>query len=531
MRSVVGEDENRRTPHDVVVIGAGFSGIGAGIRLRNAGIDDFVIIDSAGDLGGTWRDNRYPGVAVDVTSLNYCFSWEQNPRWSRLFAPGEELLAYAHRCADKYRLRPHMRFDHHVERMRFDGQSHEWTIDLTGRPPLRARFVILATGGLVQPKSPDIAGIDTFMGKVMHTARWDHDHDLAGQRVAVIGTGASAVQVVPSIADEVEHLSVFQRTPIWIVPKPDARIPASVQRAFESMPIAQKTLRAITAVLTQAVFLGSILYYRQLPGLARAFERICRAHLARQVADPTLRDALTPTYSFGCKRPSFSNDYWRAFNRSNVDLVTAPIETITPTGIRTVDGTERDIDLLVLATGFKVFELGNLPPFDVYGPDGTELGLFWDEHRYQAYEGTSVPQFPNLFHVIGPYAMTGSSYFSMIEAMTLHAARCITEARRRGATYVAVRQEPHDAYFAEVQRRLRNSVFVNGDCTRSNSYYFDRHGDTPLLRPSTGWGLWWRHRRFDLDNYEYRTAEPVSASATGSAHATARSPHGDDVHA
>lgn len=498
---------------DVVVIGAGFSGIGAGIRLLDAGIDDFLVLDRADDVGGTWRDNTYPGVAVDVTSMNYCFSFEPNPRWSRVFAPGAELRAYAEHCTDKYGLRPHLRLGHTVTGARFDGDLHEWTIDIVDRPPLRARHVILASGGLVEPKPPDIAGIETFAGKVMHTARWDHTYDISGKRVAVIGTGASAVQVVPAIAPAAARLSVFQRTPIWLLPKPDAAIPAGLQRLFATVPPVQALLRAALSAVTQSVFLGGILYHRQLPGLGRAFERLSRSHLARQVPDPDLRRALTPDYSFGCKRPSFSNDYWATFNRPDVALVTDSIEMITPSGIRTADGTDHEVDLLVLATGFKVFERGNLPPFPVVGPDGTELGAFWDEHRYQAYEGATVPQFPNLFHIIGPYAMTGASYFSMIEAMTLHAVRCITEARRRGATQVSVRQEPHDRYFAEVHRRLRNSVFVNGDCTRSNSYYFDRHGDTPILRPSTGFGLWWRHRVFDLDDYEYRRAEPVPAHA------------------
>jgi cation diffusion facilitator CzcD-associated flavoprotein CzcO len=490
--------------HEVVVVGAGFSGIGAGIRLKAEGVEDFLILEQSSGAGGTWRDNTYPGVAVDVTSFNYSYSFEQNPRWSRVFAPGKELHDYAVHCVEKYDLQSHLRFERHVTCMAFDGHTHTWTINFTERPPIRARFVIVAAGGLVQPKAPDIAGIESFEGKVMHTARWDHDYELVGKNVAVIGTGASAVQVVPTIAPLVERVAVYQRTPIWVLPKPDAEIPTSVQRLFATFPLVQHLTRAITSVLTQAVLVGGVIYHRQLPGITKVLERMCRWHLRRQVHDPDLRRALTPSYTIGCKRPSFSNDYWRSFNRDDVELVTNPIECITPTGIRTADGSTRRIDILVLATGFKVFELGNTPPFQVVGLDGTELGAYWDEHRYQAYEGASVPQFPNIFHVFGPYSMTGSSYFSMVEAKTIHAVRCITEARRRRATYVAVRQEPHNRNFAAVQRRQRNTLFVNGDCSGSNSYYFDRHGDVPLLRPSSGLALWWRNRHFDLDDYEYR---------------------------
>jgi cation diffusion facilitator CzcD-associated flavoprotein CzcO len=508
---------NRTGPqHEVVVVGAGFSGIGAGIKLKQAGIDDFVMLEQAGDVGGTWRDNTYPGVAVDITSFSYQFSFEQNPAWSRVFAPGRELKAYADHCVDRYGLRPHLRFHRKVEQVTFDPETHTWDIALAGGDRLTSRFLICCGGGLTQPKPPDIPGVETFAGKTMHTARWDHDHDLRGKRVAIIGTGASAVQVVPSIAREVAHLDVFQRTAIWLLPKPDAALPRSVATAFRRIPGLQQLVRMEAAAITEAVMVLAVMYHRQLPLFVRAVQALCRAHLRSQVRDPKLRAALTPTYDFGCKRPSFSNDYLRTFNRRNVDLVTAPIERITPTGIRTADGAEREVDTLILATGFKVFEPGNAPSFDINGLDGMELGRWWDQNRYQAYEGATVPGFPNFFLVLGPYSVTGASWFSMVEAQTRHAVRCIQQARRRNATWVAVKPEPHDRFFAEIQHRQQSTVFFNADCATSNSYYFDRHGDAPFLRPATGLELWWRSRTFPLEDYEYRSVLESQRSANGS---------------
>jgi cation diffusion facilitator CzcD-associated flavoprotein CzcO len=490
--------------HEVLIIGAGFSGIGAGIKLRQAGIDSFLILEKADEVGGTWRDNTYPGVAVDITSYAYSFSFEQNPRWSRTYAPGSEIQAYARHCAEKYGLRPHFRFGCAVNKAVFDETNHLWCVHTNGGV-MRARFLLNATGGLTQPKDPDIAGLASFQGKKMHTARWDHGYELAGKRVAVIGTGASAVQVVPAIAPLVEQLHVFQRTPIWVLPKPDRPVPPWTQRLFELAPITQKTMRAWTSVVTELIMVFGVVYHRQLPGLVRKAEAIAFRHLERQVRDPVLRAKLTPHYGFGCKRPSFSNHYLKAFNRDNVELVTDPIRHFTERAIVTADQRERPIDVCILATGFKVFEKGNVPTYPVVGVRGLELNTFWDRERYQAYEGATVPGFPNFFAILGPYSTAGASWFSMIEAQTTHALRCIREARRRGATYVEVRKEPHDAYFRDILRRQRNTVFFNNGCDGANSYYFDRHGDAPFLRPSSGLEMAWRSRHFPLDHYRFET--------------------------
>ncbi|WP_026313558.1 flavin-containing monooxygenase [Actinomadura flavalba] len=491
-----------RPDHEVIVVGAGFSGLCVGVHLRRKGVRDFVILDAAPGVGGVWRHNTYPGVAVDIPSATYCYSFEPNPGWTRSFAPGAEVRAYAEHCADKYRLRPHLRLETEVRRAVFDEDADVWHVH-TSRGVLTARFLVCAVGPLDQPKNPDIPGLDDFAGTIVHTARWDHGHDLTGERVAVIGTGASGLQVIPEIAGRAARLDVYQRTPIWVLPKVDFPIPRAVRTAFRLLPPVQRLVRFVTTAISEAVMVLGIVHYSKVPFLVRATEAVCRAHLRRQVPDRTLRRKLTPRYGFGCKRPSFSNRYFRTFTRNDVELVTDPIERITAHGIVTADGRERTIDTLVLATGFKILELGAMPPFPVEGLDGVELGAHWDTERYHNYEGLSVPQAPNLWLMNGPYTVTGASWFSIIEAGSTHAVRCIVEARRRRATRIVVRQTPHDDFTADMRRRMKGTILAQPSCARSNSYYFDRHGDSPYVRPQSGLHVWHRARTFDLDDYAY----------------------------
>ncbi|WP_437535240.1 NAD(P)/FAD-dependent oxidoreductase [Sorangium sp. So ce726] len=487
---------------EVIVIGAGFSGIGAGIKLKEAGFS-FLIIEKAHDLGGSWRDNVYPGVAVDIASFAYSYSFEQNPDWSRVYAPGHELQRYANHCVDKYGIRSRMRFNAEVSRAVYDDRARLWTVHLADGEAVTCRYVLAATGALTQPKRPQIDGLDSFQSKVMHPARWDRSHDLSGKRVAIIGTGASAIQLVPSIAAKVKKLDVYQRTATWILPKLDAEIPPSVRALFAAVPGSQRAVRGLTALMAEAVLVLGIVYNKQATFMSRALESHCLAHLRRQVSDPVLREKLTPKYAFGCKRPGFSSDYFLAFNRPNVELLVDPIARVTPTGIVASDGRERPVDTLITATGFKVFEKDNVPPFEVFGLENLELRDYWDRNRYQAYEGASVPRFPNFFLIWGPYAISGASWFSMIEAQVGHALRCLKEARKRRASRVEVKQEAHDAYFRDVLRRQRHTVFYNNDCSGSSSYYFDKHGDALFYRPSSGLEMWWRSRSFDLSHYAF----------------------------
>ncbi|MDF3029794.1 MAG: monooxygenase [Moraxellaceae bacterium] len=494
--------------YEVIIVGAGISGLGTAIRLQQEGITSYLILERSSGVGGTWRDNRYPGIAVDITSFTYSYSFEQNPNWSRVFAPGNELHHYTKRVASKYGLYPSIRFGISVLRADFDETEHVWRLQLDSGEELTARHLVSATGGLITPKLPDIAGLTQFKGQVLHTARWDDSVDLSGKRVAVIGTGATAVQLIPEIAPLVSRLDVHQRTPIWVLKKPDRELPAWLKSVFRLLPPMQRAVRTATDTVSEALMVIAAVYYKQAPWIVRRCEEAGLRNLREQLPDrPDLWEKLTPTYGFGCKRPTFSNVYFQTFARDNVQLITAPIDRLTESGIRTQDGTVREIDVLILATGYKTFEKGNLPSYAVHGRNGVELGSYWDENRYQAYEGLTVHGFPNFYIMLGPYALIGTSYFKMVEGNAIHLTRCIKEARRRKATCVEVRKEVHDRYFQDIQRRQQSTVFLNHNCAASNSYYFDRHGDAPMLRPSTSVEMLWRARHFPLDHYRYQRKE------------------------
>ncbi|MFD3430161.1 flavin-containing monooxygenase [Nocardia fluminea] len=491
---------NKGIDHEIVIVGAGFSGIGVAIELRKAGFDDFVIIDEADGVGGTWHWNTYPGVAVDIPSFSYQFSFEQRTDWSRVYAPGRELKAYAESCVDKYELRSRIRFGTTVVGADFDERADHWVLHTTDGDDLTARFVISATGVLTRPKLPDIPGIEGFAGATMHTSRWDHRQDLRGKRVAIIGTGASAVQVIPEIASQVEHLTVFQRTPIWCLPRPDLPLPLAARLALK-VPGGRTVTRLVSQTYVEVTFPLAAHYHRSLPTAAIG-ERAGLAHLRRQVKDPAVRDALTPRYALGCKRPSFSNDYLSTFNRANVTLETAAISEITATGVHTAEGTEHRADVLVLATGFKVMESGNMPTYDLHGVGGRDLETWWDENRLQAYEGVSVPGFPNFFSIIGPYGYNGASYFTLIENQTRHILRCLHHARANDAARIEVTEEANDRYFREMLARRGGQVFWDESCAAANSYYFDKHGDVPL-RPTSTLESAWRSGHFPLTDYVF----------------------------
>jgi cation diffusion facilitator CzcD-associated flavoprotein CzcO len=488
---------------EILVVGAGLSGIATGIKLKKAGFHDFAIIEKADAVGGTWRDNTYPGLAVDIPTLTYSYSFEQNPDWSNLYAPGSELKAYADHCTDKYGVRSHVQFNRSIRKAVYDEERNVWQSHLEDGSTLTSRYLVSATGFLQVAKMPEIEGIESFEGKLMHTAAWDHDHDLEGRRVAVIGTGATGIQLVPEIAPRVEHLDVYQRTPIWLLPKADLPVGQGMRKALRYVPGLQWGLRILMFLVTDVVMVNVLKNYRRFSRLAEAAERKCIEHVRSQVDDPVLQEKLIPRYSFGCKRPSFSNTFYLTFNRQNVELVTEPIERITETGIVTADGKQREIDTLICATGFDVFGRKTVPTFPVYGREGAELTDFWEQNRYQAFMGATVPNYPNYFMVFGPYSVASASFVGMIENQTRHLVRCLVTARKRGANYVEVKQASHDRDFEEVLRRRGDMVWALGRCEGSNSYYFDRHGDYPGLRPLGSSTAWWRSHFFSMNHYQF----------------------------
>jgi cation diffusion facilitator CzcD-associated flavoprotein CzcO len=486
--------------YQTVVVGAGFSGIGAAIKLDRAALGDYLVIEAGDGPGGTWYWNTYPGIAVDIPSFSYQFSFEKSPDWTRTYAPGNELRAYAEHCVDKYAIRPKIRFNTKVLGASFDDGEQLWRVELDTGATVTARFLINACGVLITPNLPDIDGVDSFAGVTMHTARWDHRQDLAGKRVAIIGTGASAVQVIPEIAPIVEQLTVFQRTPIWCFPKPDVPLSPTARRLMR-LPGANSVQRLLSQAYVELTFTLPAQYFTINP-MAKNMSKFGESYLRKQVRDPEVREKLTPRYAVGCKRPGFHNTYLSTYNRDNVELVTEPIDKITGSGVATTDGVTRDVDVLILATGFRVMDTDDMPTFALTGSGGRSWSEHWNEHRLQAYEGVSVPGFPNFFTVFGPYGYVGSSYFALIETQTHHIMRCLKQARRTRARRVEVKQEANDRYFAEMMRKRHRQIFWQDSCRLANSYYFDKNGDVPL-RPTTTLEAYWRSRRFPLDDYRF----------------------------
>ncbi|MCW2690970.1 MAG: putative flavoprotein involved in transport, partial [Mycobacterium sp.] len=371
---------------DVVIVGAGFGGIGAAIQLKRLGYDNIAILEREDDLGGTWYVNHYPGLAVDVPTTTYSYFFEPNPNWSRLFSTGADIKQYADDVADKYDVRRHIRYNTTVEGARWDEEAKVWRVALADGDTLTTRYLITATGFLSQPRVPDIPGIDSFTGKIIHTTDWDDDYDPQGRRVAVIGTGATAVQLIPELAKKAADLTVFQRTPIWVVPKIDVRFSERAKRLFARVPFTQRAIRWLTDSIYEVMIVTAVLHHRNFRRLNIAAADLSKMHRFASIRDKELREKLTPDYDFGCKRPTFSNGYYRAFTKPHVHLQSSGIERIEADGIVSADGTKTVIDTLVLATGFDLWD-ANFPAIEVIGREGRNLGKWWRDNRFQAYQG------------------------------------------------------------------------------------------------------------------------------------------------
>jgi cation diffusion facilitator CzcD-associated flavoprotein CzcO len=476
----------------VIVVGAGFAGLGMGIRLKKAGIHDFVILEQAHEVGGTWRDNRYPGAACDVESHLYSFSFEPNPNWTRTFAVQREILDYLVHCADKYALRPHIRFGTGVVRARFDEAEGLWAVETTGGETIAGRVLVSGCGGLSRPGKPDVPGLGSFRGPAFHTARWDAAVPLDGRNVAVIGTGASAVQIVPEVAPRAAKLYVFQRTPPWILPKADEEIPPARRAFFRRFPAAQRLARTLIYWRREATALGFVVEPRILKSLGEAEGR---RFLGRSVRDGALRSKLLPAYSMGCKRIVPTNDYYPAVQRENVDVVTDPIQEVRPHAIVTRDGVERPVDVIVLATGFDAAE--PCAPFEIHGRRGVRLDEAWRDGA-TAYLGTTVSGFPNLFLIVGPNTGLGhTSLVFMIESQVQYVVDAVRTMRARGWKAVDVRAETQAKYNDRLQARLARTVWASG----CRSWYLTRSGRNTTLWPGFTFEYRLRTRRFDPRHY------------------------------
>jgi len=476
----------------IAIIGAGFGGIGMAIRLKQAGLSSFTIFERASEIGGTWRDNTYPGAACDVPSHAYSLSFEQYPGWTRKFSPSEEIQAYLLRLVDKWGLRSHLRLATEIVEARFDEARGAWALTTGAGESVTARVVVSAVGGLVDPALPDIKGIESFAGEIFHTARWRHDYELTGKRVAVIGTGASAVQVVPAIAKQVEKLAVFQRTPAWVVPKLDKRYSERTRRLFARFPLLLRASRflkyAASEILGPMIFLDA-------PRLSALGERMSLRHLHAQVKNPVLREKLTPHFQFGCKRILVSDDYWASFERENVELVTESIDRIDREGIVTKDGARHDVDAIVLATGFAVGLAA--APFPVTGRGGRMLDDAWRGGAV-AYKGMTVSGFPNWFILMGPN--TGPGHTSVLvytEAQIEHVREAIERIRRDRLRFVDVRPDVMERYNAGIQARMKHMVW-----STCKSWYLSPDGSNHALYPGFAAEYALRARRFHPSDYE-----------------------------
>ena len=482
---------------ELVIVGAGFGGLGLAIKLLEAGRRDFVILEKEHEVGGTWRDNQYPGAECDVQSHLYSYSFEGKADWSQRYAGWQEIQQYILDTTAKYGLRRYIRLGRQVDGAHFDVGSARWTVHLRSGETLQARHLVMATGPLHVPQIPDIEGLDRFRGKVFHSARWDHSYDLAGKRVASIGTGGSAIQYCPEIAPKVQQLHVFQRTAAWVIPRDTRTYSDGAKRRFARHAWWRRLHRARLYWSNES---------RVWPifhsGLSWIFESYARWHLHRQVKDRELARRLTPDYRIGCKRVLVSNVWYPMFDRPNVELVTDGIREVTERGVVTADGVEREVDCIILGTGFVVDPRSYLRDFPVTGLPGHALAEDWKAGA-EAYYGISVAGYPNLHQLVGPNTALGhNSIIFMIEAQVHYVLECLRELEARGADYLVLDADAQRRFNERVQRALRGTVWSSG----CRSWYQAADGRNFTIWPWSTWRYWLETRRLRTDCYRFGRA-------------------------
>jgi cation diffusion facilitator CzcD-associated flavoprotein CzcO len=482
----------------IAIIGSGFSGLGMAAQLRRRGRDDFMILEKAHDIGGTWRDNTYPGCGCDIPAALYSYSFEQNPYWSKMWCSQPEIQAYLQRVADKYDLRRKVMFGTELVEAHWDEAASRWRGRLADGRTVAAQFVVISAAPLHVPCIPEISGIETFTGPVFHSAQWDHGVDLTGKKVAVIGTGASAIQFVPVIAEQVGQLRLYQRTPPWVLGRYNPTIPKSVQRLFAKVPLARNFFRASSYWVAE--LLGFALYGHSK--LYKVLEWAGKANIRRSIKDSALAAKLTPDYRVGCKRLLFSRTYYQALARPNAEVITDGIAEVRPGSIVTVDGTERAVDVIIYATGFRVFD--RFDDLGIRGAGGEVMAHRWSTEGLQGHMGVSMAGMPNAFLLMGPN--TGVIYNSlvfMIEQQITYVLRAMDHAQQRAATSIDVRRDAQDRFNEDIQRRSAKRVFVSGGCT---NWYTDGKGANRALWPGFTWQFWRAARNFDEAAFEFTPA-------------------------
>ncbi|MGC0363023.1 cation diffusion facilitator CzcD-associated flavoprotein CzcO [Rhodococcus sp. 27YEA15] len=491
-----------------LIIGSGFAGLGAAIKLAQAGVSDYVVLERGNDVGGTWRDNSYPGAACDVPSHLYSYSFALNPEWTRSFSTQPEIYKYIQSVANRHKVLSKHVFGCDVLSARWDDETSKWHVS-TNKGEFIAKIVVSAVGALCEPSLPDIKGIDGFEGEIFHSSRWNHDADLTGKRVAVIGTGASAIQIVPAIGKKVAHLDVYQRTAPWILPRADREYTKIEHLAFKYVPGFQKLCRTGIYWMRETQVVG----LAKAPIFMKPLQFAAERHLKAQIKDKDLRKKVTPDFQIGCKRMLISNNYFPTLAQDNVDLVTEGIEEVTANGIVSKNGTTREIDAIVVATGFHVTDS---PTFaGIFGKDGRSLAEVFDDGGMQGYKGAAVANFPNMFFLVGPNTGLGhSSMVFMIESQINYLVDAIATIDKYDIGTIEVRKDKQDKYNADLQAAMSSSVWSNGGCA---SWYMDKHGNNTTLWPGFTFQFRQATKHFDLAAYRSVATSDLRSSSIASA--------------
>ena len=480
--------------YEQIIVGAGFSGLCMAIKLKEAGMNNFVILERNEHIGGTWYDNKYPGAACDVESHLYSFSFAPNPDWSRQFSPQEEILHYIEYCAERYQLTPHIRLHMNITSAVYNEQDATWTVTAANGDIFTTRVLVTCSGGLSEPSLPAIKGIDSFQGKLFHSARWDKEYDLRDKTVAVIGTGASAIQIVPAIVSKVKKLDLFQRTAPWVLPKKDKEISGFRKALYKYLPFTRKLYRSRLYWRNELVAIGFI----GNPGVMTIAGKVVIRHLKSSVKDKALRQKLTPQFVLGCKRVLLSNEYYPALMQRNVEVITDGIRQINEVGILTSDGIQHNADAIIFATGFQAAE--GVLRFAVKGKGGLDLNEAWRDGA-EAYLGTSISGFPNMFIVVGPNTGLGhSSMIIMIEAQVHYIMEALKTMQARQARSTDVKKEVEQKYNEEIQAKLSRSVWQSGGCV---SWYQTQSGKNVTLWPGFTFTFMNRTKHFEPEKYEW----------------------------
>ena len=497
-------------PPRVLIVGAGFGGLCMAMRLKQAGINAFTVLEKAADIGGTWRDNTYPGACCDTKAFAYCYSFEQKTDWSHKWVPWSEILAYMRHCVDKYGLGPHLRLGREVASAHFDETSGTWTVRTTGGETFTADVFVSCVGQLNRPAIPAIDGQEDFAGPSFHSARWNHGVDLDGRRVGVIGNAASAIQFIPEIARRAARVTVFQRSANWMIHRGNRPFSVFAQRLFSGSRLLSRLHRSWIWAYYE-LFIYPVI--RGWPGFRHAGERLAKRAIRTDIDDPVLRDQLVPDYPIGAKRILVSDDYYTSLTRANVDLVTDGIHRITPAGVVTRNGANHELDVIIYGTGFRSTEF--LAPMDIRGRDGRSLRDSWEETGAEAYLGITVPGFPNFFMLYGPNTNLGHySIIFMLERQAGYVLACLERLAASDSTTMEVRDAVCRQYNDELQARLARSTWAKVD----HSWYMDR-GRITNNWPASTTAYWWRTRKVRDGDYVYApardTTSPQPQPATG----------------